>query len=87
MSQEVGLVAEQAVPVTGRSEVSARADAAAYAQNLAGSGLTDVVVEASVDGGAVTVTVTGSAMDVFGGLTPRVRATVTSPIEEFRGNS
>lgn len=66
---------------------AARADAAAYAQNLAGSGLTDVVVEASVDGGAVTVTVTGSAMDVFGGLTPRVRATVTSPIEEFRGDS
>ena len=28
MSQEVGLVAEQAVPVTGGSEVSARADAA-----------------------------------------------------------
>ena len=40
-----------------------------------------------MDGGAVTVTVTGSAMDVFGGLTPRVRATVTSPIEEFRGDS
>ena len=66
---------------------AARADGAAYAQSLAGSGLTDVVVEASVDGGAVTVTVTGSAMDVFRGLTPRVRATVTSPIEEFRGNS
>ena len=66
---------------------AARADGAAYAQSLAGSGLTDVVVEASVDGGAVTVTVTGSAMDVFGGLTPRGRATVTSPIEEFRGDS
>ena len=38
MSQEVGLVAEQAVPVTGGSEVSARADAAERSSAAASRG-------------------------------------------------
>ena len=30
------------------------------------------------------MSVSGEAMDIVGGLAPRVNATVTSPVEEFR---
>ena len=63
---------------------AAEASGVAYAASTGGSGLTDVVVDARATDTEVTVTVSGEAMDIVGGLAPRVNATVTSPVEEFR---
>lgn len=57
-----------------------------YAADTANGGLTDVAVEVEVGADSVEVTVSGKAMDVFGGLTPRVSATVTGPVERFEGD-
>ena len=64
--------------------LAAEASGVAYAASTGGSGLTDVVVDARATDTEVTVTVSGEAMDIVGGLAPRVNATVTSPVEEFR---
>lgn len=58
-----------------------------YAATTANGGLTDIAVEVVVGGDSVQVTVSGEAMDVFGGLTPRVSATVSGPIERFKGDT
>jgi len=63
---------------------AAEASGVAYAASTGGSGLTNVVVDARATDTEVTVTVSGEAMDIVGGLAPRVNATVTSPVEEFR---
>ena len=47
-------------------------------------GLKDVEIDARTDGTQVSVTVSGQAMDIVAGLAPRISATVSSPVEQFR---
>ena len=64
--------------------LAAEAEGAEYAASTGGSGLTNVEVDAQMIDNEVSVTVSGEAMSIIGSLAPRVRATVTSPVEEFR---
>lgn len=63
---------------------AAEAEGAEYAASTGGAGLTNVEVDAQMIDNEVSVTVSGEAMSIIGSLAPRVRATVTSPVEEFR---
>ncbi|WP_225224571.1 TadE/TadG family type IV pilus assembly protein [Cellulomonas sp. JH27-2] len=60
----------------------------AYAAAVGGEqGLTDVSVSViAVPGDRVRATVSGHAMEVLGGLAPRVSSTVEGPVEKFRGD-
>ncbi|MEN0128124.1 MAG: TadE/TadG family type IV pilus assembly protein [Brevundimonas sp.] len=57
-----------------------------YAASVGGpQGLTDVSVSVvAIDGDRVRATVSGHAMEIVGGLAPRVSSTVEGPVEKFR---
>ncbi|SPT53627.1 TadE-like protein [Actinomyces bovis] len=57
-----------------------------YAARTAHGGLEDLDVQVQVGPDQVTVTVSGRSMDVFWGLSPRVSATVSGPVERFKGD-
>ena len=73
---------------TGAQDPAALAAAersgADYAVSTGGGGLKDVEIDARTDGTQVSVTVSGQAMDIVAGLAPRISATVSSPVEQFR---
>ena len=63
---------------------AAERSGADYAVSTGGGGLKDVEIDARTDGTQVSVTVSGQAMDIVAGLAPRISATVSSPVEQFR---
>jgi len=63
----------------------ARSAGARYAARVGGQGLTDVAVRVQLVGDdEVRATVSGRSLDLVGGLSPRVSATVQGPLELFR---
>ena len=69
---------------TGAHDPAAERSGADYAVSTGGGGLKDVEIDARTDGTQVSVTVSGQAMDIVAGLAPRISATVSSPVEQFR---
>ena len=71
-------------PEAGERTSAARANGVAYARRVGGRALTDIAIDVSTTGDEVTVRVSGKATDVVSGLSPRVKASVTSQRETFR---
>ncbi|NDR53237.1 MULTISPECIES: TadE family protein [unclassified Actinomyces] len=70
---------------TAAELAQAEADGAQYATRVGGGrALTHVNVHIAADGDQARITVTGTSMDIIGGLAPGIEATVTAPIETFR---
>lgn len=65
---------------------AAKANGAAYARKVGGKALTDVEIDVSTTSDQVTVRVSGKSLDVVAGLSPRVKASVTSERETFRSD-
>ena len=61
-------------------------DLSAYARKVGGKALTDVEIDVSTTSDQVTVRVSGKSLDVVAGLSPRVKASVTSERETFRSD-
>lgn len=70
----------------GDLSAAAKADGAAYARKVGGKALTDVEIDVSTTSDQVTVRVSGKSLDVVAGLSPRVKASVTSERETFRSD-
>ena len=70
----------------GDLSAAAKANGAAYARKVGGKALTDVEIDVSTTSGQVTVRVSGKSLDVVAGLSPRVKASVTSERETFRSD-
>ena len=70
----------------GDLSAAAKANGAAYARKVGGKALTDVEIDVSTTGDQVTVRVSGKSLDVVAGLSPRVKASVTSERETFRSD-
>jgi len=71
-------------PEVGERTSAAQANGVAYARRVGGRALTDIAIDVSTTGDEVTVRVSGKAIDVVSGLSPRVKASVTSQRETFR---
>ena len=71
-------------PEAGERTSAAKANGVAYARRVGGRALTDIAIDVSTTGDEVTVRVSGKAIDVVSGLSPRVKASVTSQRETFR---
>ena len=65
---------------------AAESNGAAYARKVGGKALTDVEIDVSTTSDQVTVRVSGKSLDVVAGLSPRVKASVTSERETFRSD-
>lgn len=65
---------------------AAKSNGAAYARKVGGKALTDVEIDVSTTSDQVTVRVSGKSLDVVAGLSPRVKASVTSERETFRSD-
>lgn len=73
---------------TDGSVVAAETRAQEFAQKIGGASLRDVTVQISrPDALTVRVTVTGRAMEIVSGLSPRVSSTVQGPVERFRADN
>ncbi|EHM90196.1 hypothetical protein HMPREF0975_02850 [Actinomyces sp. oral taxon 849 str. F0330] len=70
----------------GDLSAAAKANGAAYARKVGGKALTDVEIDVSTTSDQVTVRVSGKSLDVVAGLSPRVKASVTSERETFRSD-
>lgn len=70
----------------GDLSAAAKANGAAYARKVGGKALTDVEINVSTTSDQVTVRVSGKSLDVVAGLSPRVKASVTSERETFRSD-
>ena len=70
----------------GDLSAAAKANGAAYARKVGGKALTDVEIDVSTTSDQVTVRVSGKSLDVVAGLSPRVKASVTSGRETFRSD-
>ena len=70
----------------GDLSAAAKANGAAYARKVGGKALTDVEIDVSTTSNQVTVRVSGKSLDVVAGLSPRVKASVTSERETFRSD-
>ena len=73
-------------PEVGERTSAAQANGVAYARRVGGRALTDIAIDVSTTGDEVTVRVSGKAIDVVAGLSPRVKASVTSQRETFRSD-
>ena len=62
------------------------AAAKANGRKVGGKALTDVEIDVSTTSDQVTVRVSGKSLDVVAGLSPRVKASVTSERETFRSD-
>ena len=71
-------------PESGERTSAAKANGVAYARKVGGRALTDIAIDVSTTGDEVTVRVSGKAIDVVSGLSPQVKASVTSQRETFR---
>ena len=71
-------------PEAGERPSAAKANGVAYARRVGGRALTDIAIDVSTTGDEVTVRVSGKAIDVVSGLSPQVKASVTSQRETFR---
>ena len=70
----------------GDLSAAAKANGTAYARKVGGKALTDVEIDVSPTSDQVTVRVSGKSLDVVAGLSPRVKASVTSERETFRSD-
>ncbi|ERH25946.1 TadE-like protein [Actinomyces johnsonii F0542] len=70
----------------GDLSAAAKANGTAYARKVGGKALTDVEIDVSTTSDQVTVRVSGKSLDVVAGLSPRVKASVTSERETFRSD-
>ena len=70
----------------GGLSAAAKSNGAAYARKVGGKALTDVEIDVSTTSDQVTVRVSGKSLDVVAGLSPRVKASVTSERETFRSD-
>ena len=70
----------------GDLSAAAKANGAAYARKVGGKALTDVEIDVSTTSDQVTVRVSGKSLDVVAGLSPRVKASVTSEQETYRSD-
>ena len=70
----------------GDLSAAAKANGAADARKVGGKALTDVEIDVSTTSDQVTVRVSGKSLDVVAGLSPRVKASVTSERETFRSD-
>ena len=64
----------------------AKANGVAYARKVGGRALSDITIDVSTTSDQVTVRVSGKAMDVVAGMSPRVKTSVTSERETFRSD-
>lgn len=65
---------------------AAKANGVAYARKVGGRALSDITIDVSTTSDQVTVRVSGKAMDVVAGMSPRVKTSVTSERETFRSD-
>ena len=79
-------VAREARANSKGGDLAAKANGAAYARKVGGKALTDVEIDVSTTSDQVTVRVSGKSLDVVAGLSPRVKASVTSERETFRSD-
>ena len=70
----------------GDHTAAAKANGVDYARRVGGKALTDITIDVSSTSDQVTVRVSGKSLDVVAGLSPRVKASVTSERETFRGD-
>ena len=70
----------------GDLSAAAKANGTAYARKVGGKALTDVEIDVSTTSDQVTVRVSGKSLDVVAGLSPRVKASVTSERETLRSD-
>ena len=63
-----------------------KANGVAYARKVGGRALSDITIDVSTTSDQVTVRVSGKAMDVVAGMSPRVKTSVTSERETFRSD-
>ena len=73
-------------PEVGERTSAAQANGVAYARRVGGKALTDITIDVSSTSDQVTVRVSGKALDVVAGMSPRVKASVTSERETFRSD-
>ena len=70
----------------GDHTAAAKANGVDYARRVGGKALTDITIDVSSTTDQVTVRVSGKALDVVAGMSPRVKASVTSERETFRSD-
>ena len=70
----------------GDHTAAAKANGVDYARRVGGKALTDIAIDVSSTSDQVTVRVSGKALDVVAGMSPRVKASVTSERETFRSD-
>lgn len=70
----------------GDHTAAAKANGVDYARRVGGKALTDITIDVSSTSDQVTVRVSGKALDVVAGMSPRVKASVTSERETFRSD-
>ena len=73
-------------PEAGDRTSVAKANGVAYARKVGGRALSDITIDVSTTPDQVTVRVSGKAMDVVAGMSPRVKTSVTSERETFRSD-